>query len=213
MAFTQRKRSKYLIIPILITVLTFLFLCEAKPAVINSERDTDIDIAMGTLGYFFNPADISYEESQGHNLPDIKMGIYFGGYMSSKSRLFTFFFNTKNVYSIYEAGVALNSIEEEDYFMLSIPFSFDLAYRIPLGTRLSFYPFAGTGLDFVRIKEGNNTQWQFYYLIETGIELKYSVWKNTYLKLRVSYGLMFIDQLESGYMHLLKVRFPVPFLP
>jgi len=211
-ARSQRATLKWLMIPLLLALFV-LSLQEAFPAVREFERDTDVDISMGTFNYFFNPSDKAYEESQGRTLPEIHTGIYFGAYLSTRSKLFTFFFNAKNFYSMYEAGVALNTIGTEDSFVLSIPLTLDLAYRIPVSKRAALFPFAGTGIDFVRTDESDEYVWQFYYLIEMGIELKYSVWRNTYLKVRINYGLVFIDNLESGYMHILKVRFPVPFLP
>ena len=36
---------------------------------------------------------------------------------------------------------------------------------------------------------------------------------NTALKVKVSYGIMFVDEIESGFIQFLKVRFPVPFIP
>jgi hypothetical protein len=209
----QGATLRRLVIPLFLALFVLLFLQEAFSAIREFERDADVDISMGTFNYFFNPSDRAFEESQGRTLPEIDTGIYFGAYLSARSKLFTFFFNTKNFYSMYEAGVALNMIGKEETFVLSIPLTVDLAYRVPVSKRVAIFPFAGTGIDFVRTSENDRYTWQFYYLIEMGIELKYSVWRNTYLKFRINYGLIFIDNLESGYMHTLKVRFPVPFLP
>jgi len=193
--------------------LTFLYVQAAFCSETIIDLDRDVDISIGTFNYFFNPSDRALEEAQGRSLPEIQTGLYFGAYMSTKSRLFTFFFNTKNVYSMYEAGVALNMIGDQDSLALSFPLTFDLAYRIPLSKRFALFPFAGTGVNFVRTEEGDEYNWQLYYLLEVGSELKYFLWRDTYLKLRITYALMFVDNLESGYMHVIKVRFPVPFIP
>jgi hypothetical protein len=185
----------------------------AEAAGRSFEPDTDVDIALGTFNYFFNYSDREYEEAQGRTLPDIGTGIYFGAYMSSRSRLFTFFFNARNFYSIYEAGVALNMIQDTDSFALSVPLTYDLAYRLRVGRKSALYPFAGTGVNVVRTKQTDGYDWQLYFLVEMGAELKYALWTNTNLKFRATYGLMFIDNVPSGFMHVLKVRFPVPFLP
>jgi hypothetical protein len=177
------------------------------------DYDTDVDVCLSSYSYIFNASDIEYHESIDDDLPDIKTGVYFGAYMSGKSRLFSFFFNMKNVYSMYELGCALNPLGGEDSIMLSIPLTYDLAYKIKLSEKTGLFPFVGGGFNLIRIQYDNQSQWQFFYMVESGLEVKYRVWESTNLKLRISYGVLFLDQVESGYMHILKVRLPVPFIP
>ncbi len=211
MGFISQKQNKCLfffaLIPLMILLLE-INTTDAEGAIVTYDRD--IDISMGTYNYFYNKYDREADEG---SLPDIKTGIYFGAYISSKSRLFTFFFNTRNIYSIYEAGFALNRIGNEKHYILSIPFTYDLAYKIPLFKKAALYPFAGTGFDLIRVMDNEKVHWELHYLLESGLEVKYLIWKDTFLKLRVSYGIMFVNQIESGFMHFLKVRFPVPFIP
>jgi hypothetical protein len=169
-----------------------------------SDYDPDIDVSAGTFNYFFNDGD---------GAPSIRTGIFFSGYLSMKSPLFTFFFNTKNIYSTYEAGLAYNTVESGSYYVISIPATVELSYRIPVFKRLSVYPFVGTGLDTVNNLYNGMNNWNFYYLFDGGLEIKYSLWQDTFLKLKVTYGVVFVDTLASGYAHFIRVRFPVPFIP
>jgi hypothetical protein len=214
MACTRQKPSK---IVLLLSLAAFMILPAVFPLLAASDSitdyDTDVDVCLSSYSYIFNASDIEYHESIGDNLPDIKTGIYFGAYMSGRSRLFSFFFNMKNVYSMYEFGCALNPLGGEDSTMLSFPLTYDLAYRIKLSEKTGLFPFVGGGFNLIRIQYDNQAQWQFFYMAETGLEVKYRIWDTTNLKLRISYGVIFLDQVESGYMHILKVRFPVPFIP
>jgi hypothetical protein len=169
-----------------------------------SDYEPDIDVSAGTFNYFFN---------EGDDAPDIGTGVFFSGYLSMKSPLFTFFFNTKNIYSTYEAGFACNRVGNEGYYVISIPATVELSCRIPLSRRVSLHPFVGTGLDTVNSRYNGMDNWNLYYLFDGGLEVKYSLWRDTFLKLKVTYGIVFVDTLTSGYAHFLRVRFPVPFIP
>jgi hypothetical protein len=167
--------------------------------------EPDVDISMGTYNYFFNSGDSN---------PNLKTGVYFGGYLGMKSPLFSFFFNAQNFYSMYESGVAINNVENNDDFILTIPFVYDLSYRIRLfkKKKLTLKPFIGTGFNLVRF-DTNGGNWDLYYLLDTGFEVQYPIWRKTNLKLKINYGIMFVDTVDSGYVHFLRVRFPVPFIP
>jgi len=214
MVYTRRQRSK---IVLFLSSIVFLALLGVFPPTAApdsaTDYDIDIDVCLSSYSYIFNESDIRYHESMGDDLPDIKTGVYFGGYMSGKNRLLSFFFNLKNVYSMYEFGCALNPLGNEDRTLLSIPLTYDLAYRIGLSERVGLFPFVGGGLNLIRIEYNNSPQWQFFYMVETGLEVKYRIWDTTHLKLRISYGVVFLDQVQIGYMHIIKVRFPVPFIP
>ncbi len=214
MVCTRQQRSKVVIFlsSIVFLILPAVFPLTAAPDSVTN-YDIDIDVCLSSYSYIFNESDIKYHESIGDDLPDIKTGVYFGGYMSNKNRLLSFFFNLKNVYSMYEFGCALNPLGNEDSTLISFPFTYDLAYRIGLSERTGLFPFVGGGFDLIRIEYDERPHWQFFYMAETGLEVKYRIWGTTNLKLRISYGVIFLDQVQSGYMHIIKVRFPVPFIP
>jgi hypothetical protein len=202
--FRPRRAAAALAVPLLAAAL-FVALPAGRAAYgALSDYEPDIDVSAGTFNYFFN---------EGDGAPDIATGVFFSGYLSMKSPFFTFFFNTKNFYSTYEAGVAYNRVRSDEYYVLSIPATVDLSYRIPLSRRLSVYPFVGTGLDAVDNRYNGTDNWNFYLLFDGGLEFKYGLWRDTYLKLKVTYGVVFVDTLTSGYAYFLRVRFPVPFIP
>ena len=176
-----------------------------------TDYDPEIDISVGVINYMYTPMDLA---SPTANLPELSMGLYGGGYLGLKSPLFTFFFNADNMYTTYEAGVAYNQIGTSGYF-ISVPLTVDLAYRISLFKKKKFalQPFVGTGFDVIISSENNNSFLQAHYLVNAGLEIKYFAWGDTPLKIKASYGVIFVDDLESGFMHFIKVRFPVPFLP
>jgi hypothetical protein len=182
--------------------LTFIQTRPASAAL--SDYDPDIDIAAGTYNYFFN---------QGDGAPDVHTGIFFSGYMNMKSPLFTFFFNTKKIYTTYEAGLAYNMTGTEGSSIISIPLTFELSYRIPISRRLAVFPLAGAGFDIVDSRYDGRDNWNLYYLFDGGLEVKYNIWRDTFLKLKISYGVVFVETVPSGYVHVLKIRFPVPFVP
>jgi hypothetical protein len=217
MACTPRNRNKPCRAPSgrapgRAAVLIFIFLASAGLPFIRtlpasaalSDYEPDIDIAAGTYNYFFNPGD---------GAPDVRTGIFFSGYMNMKSPLFTFFFNTKKIYTTYEAGLAYNMAGSEGYYIISIPLTFELSYRIPISRRLAIFPLAGAGFDLVDTRSDGRDSWNLYYLFDGGLEIKYNVWRDTYLKLKISYGVVFVETVPSGYVHVLKIRFPVPFVP
>ena len=173
--------------------------------------DPEIDVSVGLINYRYTSIDL---ESPTADLPKLGMGLYGGGYLGLKSPLFTFFFNTKNIYTTYETGIALNQLGESEY-LISIPLIVDLSYRISLFKKKKFalQPFAGTGFDVIGSRGGNASAWQVHYLVNAGLEIKYFAWENTALKIKASYGIIFVDDLESGFMHFIKIRFPVPFIP
>lgn len=213
MACLQQKQNRWKLYVYLVSPLLILWVTAVQAEILDYDRDRDVDISMGTFNYFFNKNDIELEKIQGGSLPEIGTGIFVGGYISSRNRLLAFFFKTDKLYTIYEAGLAINYINNEDSYILSFPLTADLAYKIPLSRKLALFPYAGTGFDFIRSENNDEATWQLYYLIETGFEVKYSLWSNTKLKMRATYGVLFIDQVESGYMHFLKIRFPIPFIP
>lgn len=211
MVSIQQKRSKYLylVITIIITAV-FIHLRHDSAEGAIFDYDPDIDISMGMYDYFYTSYDL---KTQGSSLAEIKPGIYFGGYMGLRSPLFTFFFNSSNIYTTYEAGIALNRVGQSDYY-ISIPLIVDLGYSFSFfKKKVAIYPFVGTGFNIVKSAHNNETLWQVYLLADTGLEIKYYAWENTALKVKVSYGIMFINEIESGFIQFLKVRFPVPFIP
>jgi hypothetical protein len=189
----------------LLLAFVFIALDGGRPALgAVSDYEADFDVSAGTFNYLFN---------KGDEVPDMGTGVFFSAYLSMKSPLFTFFFNTKNVYSTYEAGVVYNEAVSEDVYLVSIPATVELSYRIPLSRRWSIHPFVGTGLDTVKNPDDGGGKWNLYYLLDGGLEIKYGMWKDTYLKLKVTYGMVFVDSLTSGYAHYIRVRLPVPFIP
>ena len=215
MGFIPRSQSKiirpFMLIPLVFFTTGCLWLIPGTAFGAFTDYDPEIDISVGILNYMYTPMDL---DSPTANLPELKMGLYGGGYLGLKSPLFTFFFNSENMYTTYEAGVAVNQIGASDYF-ISVPLIVDLSYRISLFKRKKFalQPFVGSGFDVVRSSENNTSFWQVHYLVNAGIEIKYFAWDNTSLKIKASYGIIFVDDLESGFMHFIKIRFPVPFIP
>ena len=84
MAFTRRKRKKYLGGVILLLGIAALLVPSAAGADITL-YDPDVDVSLSIYHPILNEGDIA---------PDIRTGLYFGGYFSWKSRFFTDYFNT-----------------------------------------------------------------------------------------------------------------------
>jgi hypothetical protein len=215
MGYTQQNQNKILrsVYLIALSALIAGFLYSQPKNVFGAftDYDPEIDISLGLINYMYTPIDL---ESPTADLPEIGMGLYGGGYLGLKSPLFTFFFNTENIYTTYEAGLAFNRLGAGD-LLISVPLVVDLSYRLSLFRRKKFalQPFAGTGVDMIGSNRDNTFVWQIHYLVNAGLEIRYVAWDNTTLKIKASYGIIFVDDLESGFMHFIKVRFPVPFIP
>lgn len=211
MVSIQQKQSKCLyLITLILIIAAFILRYHGSAGGAIFDYSPDIDISMGMYDYFYTPNDL---EAHGDDLAEIKPGIYFGGYLGLKSPLFTFFFDSSNIYTTYEAGIALNRVGQSNYY-ISIPLIVDLGYSFSIfKKKVVIYPFVGTGLNIVKSTYNNETLWQVHILADTGIEIKYLTRENTALKVKVSYGIMFVDEIESGFIQFLKVRFPVPFIP
>jgi hypothetical protein len=215
MGFIPRSQNKiiepFILISLVFLATGYLWILPGTGTAAITDYDPEIDISVGLLNYMYTPLDL---KSPTANLPELGMGLYAGGYLGLKSPLFTFFFNSQNIRTTYEAGVAFNQIGAGNYF-ISIPLIVDLSYRISLFKKKKFalQPFVGSGFDVVRSSENNDSFWQVHYLVNAGLEIKYFAWDNTSLKIKASYGIIFVDDLESGFMHFIKVRFPVPFIP
>ena len=215
MGFILRSQNKidrpFLLFPLIFITAGYLWILPAALLGAITDYDPEIDISVGIINYMYTPMDLA---SSTTDLPNLKMGYYGGGYLGLKSPLFTFFFNSENVYTTYEAGVAINQIGDSNYF-ISIPVTIDLSYRFSLFKKKKFLlqPFIGSGVDVIRSSKNNTANWQVHYLVDAGLEIKYFAWKDTSLKIKASYGVIFVDDLDSGFMHFIKVRFPVPFIP
>ncbi len=168
--------------------------------------DPEIDISLGTFSYLMGGE---------QNAPNIKTGPYLGGYLSMKSPIFTYFFNSENVYNIFEAGFSVNEIEEQSakFYLVNVPISVDFAYRIPVLPKFSILPFVGVGLGLSFNSGGGNDGPPLYTFIKTGVEIRYLLWDETHLRVKVDYGIAFVNEVESGIIPFLRVRFPIPFIP
>ena len=176
-----------------------------------TDYDPEIDISVGFINYMYTPID---RESPTADLPELGMGLYGGGYLGLRSPLFTFFFNAKNIYTTYETGIGFNQFGGSGY-LISIPLIADLSYRFSFFKKKNFalQPFVGTGFDLIGSNVDDKSIWQVHYLVNAGLEIRYIAWENTVLKIKASYGIIFVDDLESGFMHFIKIKFPVPFIP
>ena len=168
--------------------------------------DPELDIALGTFSYLI--------EDMPH-MPDFRTGPYIGGYLSMKSPIFVTFFDTENVYNFFEAGFAINELVEENgsFYMVNIPFSVDFAYRVPLFDRFSILPFIGLGLGLSFGTHEGGSGPPIYLFFKTGLELRYLLWDGTHMRAKIDYGVALVDEIESGVMPFLRVRFPIPFIP
>ncbi len=171
--------------------------------------DPDFDISMSYLGYF---------AKEGENSPDIRPGIYFGGYLSMKSPLFANYFRTQRIYNIFEAGAALNEITIDTStgdrdLLITVPILVDFAYKLNVTKKLLFFPFIGTGFSFTHIPNIDENSTNLSPLMTVGAQLKYLVNDRTSLKVKFDYGIALDNRTESGVIQFIKVRFPVPFIP
>jgi len=195
--------------------LTILFVClfAALPFPVFADLsyyDPDFDVSMGLFHY--TSKDI--EEA------DVYPGLYFGGYYSGKSFLLTNYFNTKQLYTIYEAGIVQNGIDIPDYenenmegaVITTIPLHADLAFRIRVTRRFFLSPFVGTGIHFVYCEPAED-QFRVHPVLQFGAEFRYRLWSRTSLKLKFDYGYAFDSRYETGFIRYLRVRFPFPFIP
>jgi hypothetical protein len=153
--------------------------------------------------------------------PDIRTGIYFGGYFSWKSPFFTDYFNTKRIYTIYEVGLALNPIENESALFVTIPLRVSFGYRIGLGKKIALIPFAGTGLHLTYNDSLEDAVYSEIFedrlhvcgLVSAGLELRWAIMRGGIFRLKFDYGIVFDNRVESGYTQYLMVRLPLPFIP
>jgi len=210
MACIRQKQNK--IITVIIILLSAAGLLIIFPPTLRASLifyDPDFDISMSCLSYF---------SGEGENNPDIRPGIYFGGYLSMKSPLFANYFKTLRIYNIFEAGVALNEITIDTgtgdrELLISVPLVVDFAYRLNITKKLLFFPFIGAGFTFTHIPNIDENSTNFSPLMTVGAELKYVVTDTTSLKIKFDYGIALDNRTESGIIQFIKVRFPVPFIP
>ncbi len=198
-------------------VLVLLFaLSPLAPAPAHADLvfyDPDLDISMGMLAYDIPGLQVLPENMRVHTQP----GPFVGGYFSLQNPLLVNYLHIHNLYNIVEAGIAVNRYERgpETGLLLSFPVAVDFAYRIRLGERFSLLPFVGTGVTLLKVYDSEDPL-RVYPLVKTGLELRYRTAGGSSLKLKLDYGIMFVDDLEEvpeGYMQFLRVRLPVPFIP
>ena len=213
MEFLRHNKSKQLVYYIILLIAATMSLpCSASRASSNIILyDPEIDVSMSLYQPMINSGDTA---------PNIGMGVYFGGYLSRKSRFFTDYFNAERIYTIFEAGFAVNPIQDEDSYYVTIPFHVDFAYRIGQG-RFSFLPFVGLGMNVTfndylsdpsyneSFKDGPNGA----FSVGTGFELRWKILTYSALRLKFDYGILFDGRVESGYMYYMRLRIPIPFIP
>lgn len=199
MAFLRQKRNRalFFLLPLLLLPLP------VSGGIVF--YNPDIDISLAIFDYIGND----------DSFPVVHPGFYLGAYLSMKSPFFTNYFNARRIHTIIETGLALNEIERENMendLLFSIPLQFDLAYRVDLTKRLSFAPFLGTGLNLM-YNEGFEVPLHINFVLQTGLELRYFLWKETWLKLKLDYGILFENRVERGYIQFIKIKMPLPFIP
>jgi len=205
MVFIQQKLNKYPILTIIIFALIVLLSLIPSEAMGDiAQYDTDIDISVSTFNYMFKESD---------NITDIKTGLYFGLYLSFKSPIFINYFDLENIYNVIELGSSFNEINSTSNYIVSFPLFFDFAYKIAFLKKLSFFPSFGLGFNTVINNDKEHDIMRIDTLVKSGIELKYLVWEETYLKLKLDYGIFFDNTLNSGMGYFLKIRIPFIFLP
>jgi hypothetical protein len=173
--------------------------------------DPDIDVSVSVYKPLVNGDDAA---------PDIAPGVYFGVYLSRKSRFFTDYFNADRIYTIFEGGIAINPIRDEDANYVTVPLHADIAYKIGQG-KFSFLPFISLGLNFTfngylsnpEYNENFNDGSHAAFSVGTGFELRWTILTYSALRLKFDYGILFDDRVESGYMYYTRLRLPLPFIP
>jgi hypothetical protein len=144
-------------------------------------------------------------------------GPFVCGYFSLQNPLMVNYLNINNLYNIVEAGMAVNPFDRgpEEGLLLTFPATVDFAYRVRLGERFSLLPFVGTGVNLLKVFDSEDPL-KVYPVVKTGLELRYRTARGASLKLKLDYGIVFVDDAEEvpeGYMHFFRVRFPAPFIP
>ena len=213
MAFTRQKQNKTLSCCALFLIGTALFfpLAANRAAADLILYDPAIDVSMSLYKPLINESD---------RAPDIGMGVYFGGYLSRKSRFFTDYFNAERIYTIFEGGVAINPIQNEDSNYITIPLQVAIACRIG-SAKFSFLPFISVGLNFTFNRYLNDPAYNESFRdgpngafsMGTGFELRRTILKYSALRLKFDYGILFDGRVESGYMPYMRLRMPLPFIP
>jgi len=194
----------------LLGITTLLFPLTAAADITLYEPDVDVSLSV------YHPM-----ISKNDVAPDIRTGIYFGGYFSWKSPFFTDYFNTERIYTIYEAGLALNPIENETALFVTIPLRVRCGYRLGIGQKIALIPLAGTGLHLTYNDSLDDTVYsdifedRFYVrgLVSAGLEFRWTIMRGSTLRLKFDYGIVFDNRVESGYTQYLMVRLPLPFIP
>jgi len=212
MVSTQQRRNRYIAYSTALFLISCVLLLPLKARADLILYDPEVDVSMSLYRPLFTKGDVA---------PEIGTGLYFGGYFSRKSRFFTDYFNAERIYTIFETGIAINPIEDEDVSFITIPLHVNFAYRIGLGEKFSLLPFLGTGLqitynDYLSDPAYNEIFKDRPYagvLVSTGFELRWRIMKRSTLRLKFDYGIVFDGRLESGYVQYLQLRLPVPFIP
>jgi len=199
-------KSFFLFIFILFFQFTFMSTVRLRGDISNYKPE--VDISTGIYNFFFNPDDKLNDQP----VPELYTGVYLGGYLNLQSPIFSFFFDTDKIHSIYEAGVALNSINGGSSLAFSIPLIVNLGYMVNITQRFGIIPLLGSGFIFIDLSR-EYTFSPIHYLLSTGLEIRYRLWDRTYLKLKADLGIIFVSELSSGYTYFLKVRLPLPFIP
>ena len=199
MVSLRQKRSKNLLLILLLLLLPL----RAIGGLIYYSPDIDVSLAL--YGYL----------DDNKPLPVVHPGPYLGAYLSMINPLLSNYFNTRHVYTIIETGLAVNEVErdyEENDLLFSIPFYYNLSYRVGITKRLSMAPSAGSGIN-IMYNSGFEKPLHINVVLQTGFELRYLLWEDTSLKLRFDYGIILENRVNKGYIPYFKIKMPFPFIP
>lgn len=189
-------------------LVQFIFLSTPELCGGISNYKPEVDISTGCYFFFFNHD----EKLNSQSVPQLSTGVYLGGYLNLQSPLFSFFFDTEKVHSIYELGFALNGINGSSALALSIPLVLNFGYMINITPRFGILPLLGSGFTFITLSR----EYPFFpvhYFLSTGMEIRYRLWDRTAVKIKTDLGIIFASELSSGYCYFLRVRLPFPFIP
>ena len=138
-------------------------------------------------------------------------GFYYGGHLIMESPILKNNFDTKNIYTIYNLGLSGVKGPGSTYVVL-LSGMIEMGYNLKVFKKFNMMFFGGWGFNFIPVNYSFIKR-SLFLTLNGGIFLRYKLWRDCYLKLKLEAGMLYGSQLDNGYMTYVRIIWPIPFIP
>ena len=198
----QKQSRKFIKIVLLLSVVIIassFIPFTLKASIGNYNPDVDVD--------FGNLFLIMKDNGEIMPIP----GFYYGGHLIMESPILKNNFDTKNVYTIYNFGFSGIKGPGSTYVVF-LSGMIEMGYNLRVFKKFNTMFFGGWGFNFIPINYSFIKR-SLFLTLNGGIFLRYKLWRDCYLKLKLEAGMLYGSQLENGYLTYFRIIWPVPFIP